>query len=220
MKKYIIPLIVLFLAAVVIGLDYSFGTGLAGSGLTIAAGFPLLSIDFDGETNLPGIARGYVALCADIDTEAVPVASPATALEKITIVGSHSMESQKYFVKMYSTLGKGTLDFKAGGTRDFENFAIEGALFYPCTKADALALSTALLGQDVIVILEQNSDDLFFLQVGNKKLPARIVAEGSWGTELNGEKGISFKLSAFHGKATPYIYTGSIALSGETVTIS
>lgn len=208
-------MLVLFLTAFVITLDYNFGMGLAGSGLTFAAGLPLLSIDFDGEDNLPGIARGYIALCADIATESVPVANPTTPLQKITIPGTHIMGTTKYFVRLYSTLGKGTLDYKAGGSRDFENFAIEGLLFFPCTKEESLALSTALLGQDVIVILEQNSNEDFFLQIGNKKLPARVVAEGSWGTELNGEKGISFKISAFHGKCTPYIYRGVIKLGAS-----
>lgn len=213
MKKYIIPLLVLFLAAFIVYID----AGVIGSGATFAMALPLLSVDFDGESNLPGIARGYCVLTSDIATESIPDYDAATALARITIPGTHILNSLKYYIKMYSTQGKGTLNFTSEGSRDFENFKIGGTLFYPCTKEEALALSTALLGQDLIIILEQNSDEDFFLQVGSKKLPARIVASGDWGTELNGEKGITFTIDAFHGKATPYIYRGTIPLAADEI---
>ena len=40
---------------------------------------------------------------------------------------------------------------------------------------------------------------------------------GDWGTELNGEKGITLTVDAFHGKATPYIYRGVIPLSVSSI---
>lgn len=209
MKKYIIPLLVLIVAITVSFFDF----GMVGQGISFAAVLPLLSIEFEGEDNLPGIARAYIVPVSEIDTEAVPTATPSTALEKITIIGSHVLATGKYFVKLYSTLGKGNLKFEAKGSRDFENFEISGTLFYPSTKSEALAFSSAILGQDLIIMLEENSDSDHFLQVGTVKLPARIVSMGDWGTELNGEKGITLTIGAFHGKSTPYLYTGTIALS-------
>jgi len=217
MKKYIIPFLVLFLAAFVVFVEYHLGSAIPGFTLAIAGGFPLIKAEFDGDSNLPGIARGYLIKTSDISNEATPIANPTTGKERITISGSHQLASQKYWVESYSTQGKGTLAFTAEGGRDFENFKISGTLFLPCTKEDYLALSTALLGQDLIVILEQNSDEDFFLQVGTKKLPARVVPSGDWGTELNGEKGITLTIDAFHGKATPYIYRGVIPLSNSII---
>jgi len=212
-KSYIIPLLVLVLAGITVYLD----AGMAGSGITFALALPLLDLDFDQDDNLPGVNVAYVSLADEIETEAVPVASPTTALEKITIVGSHVMEATKYFSKMYTTLGKGTLKFDPEGSRDFENFKISGELFFPSTKKEALAMSTALLGQDLIVEIEENAQEDFFLQVGTKKFPARINGSADWGTELNGEKGIKFSFETFHGKVPVYIYEGVIHLSDSSV---
>ena len=127
------------------------------------------------------------------------------------------MVALKYFVRLYSTQGKGTLNFTAEGGRDFENFSIGGTLFYPSTKSEALAMASAILGRDLIILVEENSDSDHFLQVGTKKLPARLVSSGDWGTELNGEKGITFTIQAFHGKKTPYLYTGVIPLAADNI---
>lgn len=193
-----------------------FDLGLTGTGISFAATLPLMSLEFQGEDNLPGVNKAYIIRADEITTEAKPLASPATALERISVVGSHILAEGKYFIKMYSTLGKGTLNFAAEGSRDFENFKVGSTLFYPSTRKEALALSTALLGQDLIIMIEENADSDYFLQIGTKKLPARIVPSGDWGTELNGEKGITFTIEAFHGKCTPYIYDGSI-LTGAGV---
>jgi len=211
--RILLSLLVLVLAGVVIYFD----GGALVTGISMAGGLPLMSLDFDGEDNLPGIARAFLIDVDDIDTEAVPISNPTSGIEKITIVGSHTLATGKYFSKLYSTQGKGTASFSSEGGRDFENFALGATLFYPCTKKESLALSTTLLGKDLIVLLEQNSDEEFFLQAGNKKLPARLVAAGDWGTELNGEKGITFTLSAFHGKKPFFAYEGVIPLAADDI---
>jgi len=190
--------------------------GLIGTGITTLMSFPLIAIEFEGEDNLPGITRGYIIKTEDIDVEAVPSASPTTALESMTIIGSHTLATGKYFAKVYSTLGKGNLKFDSEGSRDFENFKTTGILFYPSTKKNAIAMASAILGQDIIIVLEENTETDYFLQVGTKKLPARIVSAGDWGTELSGEKGITFNIEAFHGKKPVYFYDGSI-LTAEGV---
>jgi len=212
-KRYILGLLVLLVAAAVAYFDF----GMLGSVVGFATVYPLISLDFDGDDNLPGVARAYVILVDDLETEAVPTAAPSTALEALQIVGNHIPSTGKYFIKMYSTQGKGTLNFAAEGGRDFENFSIGGSLFHPSTKDAALALASALLGRDVIILVEENSESSNFKQVGTTKLPARLVSAGDWGTELNGEKGITFTIQAFHGKKTPYLYTGTIPLSAEEV---
>jgi len=212
MKKYIIAIFVIFVAFTVAYFD----GGLLGSGIGLATVFPFLTTEYEGEDNLPGIARGYIIRTADIDVEAKPVASPTTTEAAMTIIGSHTLATGKYFAKLYSTLGKGNLKFESAGSRDFENFETTGILFYPSTKKQALALSSAVLGQDLIIVLEENSDSDYLLQVGTKKLPARIVAKGDWGTELNGEKGIEFSIQAFHGKKPVYFYDGAVLIgSGD-----
>lgn len=204
----------MFASAMIAYLEYSLKANgiptMLASSITLAGLFPLVNVEFEGEENLPGIARGYVIKCADVDDEAKPVNSPSTALAALTIVGSHTLATGKYFTKMYSTLGKGTLKFEPSKNRDFENFSTTGLLFYPSTKKEALAMSMALLGQDLIILLEENSEEPHYLQVGTKKLPARITASGDWGTELNGEKGITFNIEAFHGKKPVYLYDGNI----------
>lgn len=213
LHKFIMPLVVLTLAVITAYLD----AGLVGSGVSMAMALPLLDLDFDQDDNLPGVNVAYVALADEIETEAIPIESPTSALEKITIVGNHIMVASMFFSKMYTTLGKGTLGFSAEGNRDFENFKATGSLFFPSTKKDALAMSAALLGQDLVIEIEENAQDNFFLQVGTKKFPARIVAAGDWGTELNGEKGVTFTFETFHGKVPVYIYEGTITLSDASV---
>jgi hypothetical protein len=168
--KFIISILVLIAA---LALAY-FDGGAIGTTLTIAGGLPLVSLEFDGEDNLPGVARGYIIKTKDIETEAKPDPAATEGDSAITIVGSHVLATDKYFVKMYSTLGKGTLKFESEGSRDFENFKVSGMLFYPSTKKQALAMSTAILGQDLIIELEENSDSDYFLQIGTKKLPAGL----------------------------------------------
>jgi hypothetical protein len=193
-----------------------FDAGAIGIGIGMATTFPFISLEFGGEDNLPGIARGYLVRVSDIDTEAKPTASPTTDLERMKIVGSHSLAAGKYWAKIYSTLGKGNLKYENEGTRDFENFKTTGILFYPSTRKEAIAMSSAILGQDLIILLEENSESEYYLQVGTRKLPARVVSAGDWGSELNGEKGITFNIEAFHGKKPVYFYDGLIPLSADT----
>lgn len=209
-------LIIGFLVLAVALISSLFDGGLIGSGISFAMAFPLISLEFEGEENLPGMARGYFVKCEDIDTEAKSVSSPTTAEEAMTIIGSHTLATGKYFAKMYSTLGKGNLKFESEGSRDFENFKTTGILFYPSTKKAAISMASAILGQDLIIVLEENTETNYFLQVGTKKLPARVVSAGDWGTELNGEKGITFNIEAFHGKKPVYFYDGDIMLDGTT----
>jgi len=177
-----------------------------------------VSLDFTGEDNLPGIARAYVVPSNEIETFAEPVADPTTGEGEISIVGDHTLKSGKYFTKMYSTQGKGTLNFTTDGERDFENFKQGGELFFPSTKKEALAMSAALKGRDCIVLLEENSEnDGYHLQVGTRRLPARLKPAGDWGTNLDGIKGITFTIEAFSGNAPVYLYSGIIPLSASEV---
>jgi len=212
MKKYLIAIFVILVAFTVAYFDF----GIIGTAVSFAA-LPLIPLDFDGDDNLPGVARAYVILVDDLEVEAKPVSNPATALAALQIVGNHIPKTAKYWIKMYSTQGKGTLSFTAEGGRDFENFSIAGLLFHPSTKDDALALASALLGRDLIILIEENSESANFKQVGTVKLPARLVSSGDWGTELNGEKGITFTIQAFHGKKTPYLYAGTIPLAADEI---
>lgn len=190
--------------------------GSSTGGLMLAALPPLVSLDYDSDCNIAGIKRAFVIPVEDIATFAVPVANPTTQEARISIVGSHTLDSSKYWVKMYSTQGKGTLNFSSEGGRDFEKVKIGGSLFYPSTAKAAMAAAVGYLNRDVIILLEPYSDDGCFWQVGTEKIPARIKPSGDWGTELNGEKGITFEIDHM-ACLPPYAYEGVIPISVSEV---
>lgn len=177
-----------------------------------------VSLVYDGSDNLPGVRRAFAIRVADIQTFAAPVANPTTGLEQITLVGNFVPKTGKYFAEMYNTQGKGALNFESGGSRDFEHFKKGSELFFPSTKKEALAMVATVKGQDCIVIFEENSEnDGYYLAAGTQKLAARLTASGDWGTNLDGEKGITFKMEAFHGTVPMFVYDGTIPLSATEV---
>jgi hypothetical protein len=212
--KYVIGIlgIVLFTLFLSDSMGLTDMLGMYGFGVVgYAALPPLVTLDYEADCNLAGIKRAYVIPVEDIATFAVPVTTPTTGEQMISIVGSHTLESTKYWKRMYSTQGKGTLNFTIEGERDFERFKIGGSLFYPSTSKEAIAAAAVYKGRDVIILVEANSDDGFFIQVGTEKVPARIKPSADWGTELNGEKGITFEIDNM--QCNMLIYEGVIPIS-------
>lgn len=176
---------------------------------------PLDTLEYSAECNIAGIKRAFVITVEDIATFAAIAPNAATNKAKLLLIGSHTLDSGKFWVKMYSVQGKGTMTFSIEGARDFEKVKINASLFYPSTHLDAVAAAMGYKNRDVIVLIEANSDDDCFWQIGTEKIPVRIKPSGNWGTELNGEKGITFEIEQI--QCMLYAYQGVIPISATEV---
>jgi len=201
----ILALVAMLVASGAYSADLSFNDILNFSGSSMWAVLPLVALTSDKGDNLAGVRKAYVIPVEDITT------FPDLDNDKTTLLLDFVLVATKKWIPMYSTANKGTLTFSKEGERDFESFSIGGSVFYPSTNANAMKMSNALLGRDVIILIEENSDNGFYICVGTTRIPARLNPSGDWGTTINGEKGITFEIETWS-KYTPALYSGEIVL--------
>ncbi len=202
---FILAMVALLVGVSAYGAEFSFMDIANFTGNSVWAVLPLVALTSDKGDNLAGVRKAYVIPVEDITT------FPDLDADKTTLLLDFVLAATKKWIPMYSTANKGTLNFAKEGERDFESIKIGGSVFYPNTSKAAMQMANALLGRDVIILVEENSDNDFYVCVGTQRIPARLNASADWGTAMNGEKGVTYEIECWS-KNTPSLYSGAIIL--------
>jgi len=197
------------------------GTILAMGLIPIAPG--LLMFNFanmtwaDGEENMGGLQMtGYYALIADIDNFPELPSNPTTVEEEVTLesVTGFTMLTGKYFYKMYSTSETSEVIDENQGEWDGQSFVHKASLFYPGTKAEALAFAKNVNNSSMVFIfIESNGNRRV---VGSAAFPAKCKPSFTTGKATADRKGMTMEIQSFGYTPAPF-YEGTIPLDGETI---
>ncbi|MBC8486281.1 MAG: hypothetical protein H8D45_09615 [Bacteroidetes bacterium] len=171
----------------------------------------------DGEENMGGLqVIGYYALIADIDNFPALPSNPATAAEEVTLEQSPGfiMLAGKYFYKIYSTLETSEVVDENQGEWDGQSFVHKGEIFYPGTKAEALAFAKHINNSNMVFIfLEADGTRRV---IGSEAFPAKCKPSFTTGKATADRKGMTLEIQSYGYTPAPF-YEGVIRLDGEQV---
>ncbi len=171
----------------------------------------------DGEENMGGLqVIGYYALIADVDNFPELPSNPSTAAEEVTLEASpgFTMESSKYFYKIYSTLETSEVVDENQGEWDGQSFVHKATIFYPGTKVEALAFAKNVNNSSMVFIfLEADGKRRV---VGSRAFPAKCKPAFTTGKATADRKGMTLEIQSYGYTPAP-LYEGVIRLDGEEI---
>ncbi len=169
----------------------------------------------DGEENMAGVkVTCYYALASEIEVWAALPASPSTAAEEVTLAGNFRMTSAKYWRKLYVTMQTGEVIDEQQGEVDGQSFAQKATVFYPGTKAEALAFAKNANNSNMVFIFEEVTGNRRV--IGSEAIPARVKPSFTTGKAYADRKGMTLEIEA-HGYTPAPLYDGVIELEGSTI---
>lgn len=170
----------------------------------------------DGEENMGGLKTiGYYALADDVDEWPTLPTSPASAAEEVTLEGNFRMKSGKYWHKIYSTMETGKIDDEVQGEFDGQSFVNRAEIFYPGTKAAALAFAKQANNSNMVFILDEASGGNRRV-IGTEAMPAKVKPNFSTGQATADRKGMTLEIMGYNYTPAP-LYDGVIELESSTV---
>ncbi len=154
----------------------------------------------DGQINPSGIKTiVYFALKSWIKTfpRIGGVLPPATPGENVVVTGDFEMVAGKTFLKLYSTQGKGKLDFEPLGEKDHKMFTNKGVFSFPDIGVAARSVAKQTLNSNVIMIVPMpHETEKRFIMLGDADYDTTITIKGTSGDKPGSEKGLTFEIEA------------------------
>ena len=171
----------------------------------------------DGIENMGGLqVIGYYALISDVDNFPELPANPSTAAEEITLEESpgFTMKTGKFFFKIYSTLETSEVVDENQGEVDGQSFVNKATIFYPGTKAEALAFAKNVNNSNMVFIfLESNGTRRV---IGSRAFPAKCKPSFTTGKATADRKGMTLEIQSYSYTPAPF-YEGVIRLESEAI---
>jgi len=189
-----------------------------------AAGIYLMAFNFsdlewaDNQKNMGGLKTiGYYAPISEIDNFPELPANPATPAEEVTLEGTlgFTFAVGKYFRKLYSTMETSEIKDEAQGEIDGQSFKHSAEIFYPGTKAEALAFAANVNNSNMVFIFEEASGGNRRV-IGSRAFPARCKPSFTTGKATADRKGMTLEIWSYGYTPAP-LYDGVIRLDGEFV---
>lgn len=168
----------------------------------------------DGIENMAGIKkRAFLAFCSAFTSIATPIGTPVTLSDRVTIATAHVLATGKKMIELYVMYDKSGVESPLAGARKGKSFKPKATLFYPGTDAECMGLIGLIKNADMLCFT-QPQDGTGYIQVGTEGLPAYLDAGSvKWGTSPDGEKGITFEITAASHEAA-YMYTATLPRVG------
>lgn len=169
-------------------------------------------MDEPTDDNMGGFTvDAYICETKDIDVEAEVSGSPATLAALVTLVGSHTMESEKKFTKVYITPRTFSMLMESQGEIDGKSFRPNGEFFYPSSRATGRGFAAKSKNAKVILIaVDPNTGDR--IQIGTKTLPVFLSPRVEFGAAAPDRKGVFVAFEA-DSPVPGYNYNGVIPLT-------
>lgn len=168
----------------------------------------------DNQDNMAGVTkRAYIGFEFDFLTLATPIAVPVEYADRVTIATAHVLKPTKKIVELFIMYDKSEIESPLVGQRKGKSHKPKFKLFYPGTDAEVTGFYDFIKNADLILFAEPPEGDYLY-QVGNKKLPASLVA-GTWktGAGPEGENGVNFEVEAPSSRPI-YFYTAALPRVG------
>lgn len=152
----------------------------------------------DGQINPSGIKTiVYYAPKSWIKTFPRIVSPVLTSEENIVVAGDFEMVTGKTFLKLYSTQGKGKVDWEPMGEKDHKMFLNKGSFSFPDIGVDARSTAKQTINSNIVVIVAlPHESEKRFIMIGDADYDVTVTIKGTTGDKPGSEKGITFDIEA------------------------
>lgn len=176
----------------------------------------LSSLNFtEGEVNPSGITqRIYYIPKTDIKTFPKYPSAPANAADEVTLSGDFILQTGKKWHKLYSTSGKGKVDFEGLGEKDAKMFTNKGLFKYPKLNDEAKAFAKIANNSNFVFIVALPLGK--FVVIGSRDYDTESNITGGSGDVPGSEKGLNIEISCPDIVPLPS-YVGDIILADGTL---
>jgi hypothetical protein len=172
----------------------------------------------DNQKNMGGLKTiGYYAPIVEVDNFPELPANPATAAEEVTLEEhpGFTFVQGKFFRKLYSTMETSEIKDEVQGEFDGQSFKQTAEIFYPGTKAEALAFAANVNNSNMVFVFEEASGENRRV-IGSRAFPAKCKPSFTTGKATADRKGMTLQIFSYGYTPAP-LYDGVIRLSGETL---
>lgn len=149
-----------------------------------------------------------------------PTQVPATASENVSLEGDFTMAAGKYFLRLYSTQGKGKVNWETLGEKDCKMFKNKGTFKYPDISDAGKSLSKQLINANCIVVVKlPHETEVRYVMLGDADYDTTVTITGDSGDEPGSAKGITIEIEAPCTTPLPN-YKGALVLETGTLDCS
>lgn len=142
---------------------------------------------------------------------------PGTPAENIIVAGDFEMVIGKTFLKLYSTQGKGKVDWEPIGEKDHKMFNNKGTFSFPDIGVDARSIAKQTINSNIVMIVPlPHESENRYVMIGDADYDVTVTIKGTSGDKPGSEKGITFDIEAPCTTPLPG-YAGILVLAGGTL---
>lgn len=177
-------------------------------------GFPIGSVNPSGiKDTVYAIPKQYIKRWPDI----VDDFETAVSIKKYTTLdGSFELKKGKTWIRIYSTQGKGKINFETQGETDCKMVVNHATLSYPKITDEARALAKFAINGDLVYCVKH--DGKYYI-IGSEDYRAESTPTGDSGDAPGSAKGMPFEISSPDVTPLPR-YEGTIVLCDGTLDCS
>jgi len=172
----------------------------------------------DGKINPSGIkTEVFFIPKTDIATFPAMTATPTTAAANVSLDGDFVLVVGKTWKRLYSTQGKGKVDFEPIGEKDCKMFTVKGSFSFPDLDNASKNLAKSAVNANVIyVVCLPHESEKRYVVIGDNYYDVTTNVKGSSGDAPGSAKGVTIEVEAPATTPLPN-YTGDIVLSDGTL---
>lgn len=175
-----------------------------------------------GQINPSGIKNAaYYFRKIDVKTFPTMAADPKSVAEAVTYDGDFELVEGATAIEIYSTQGKGKVEFDTDGDKDCKVVLNKLTLSYPDMSDEAVEFVNANVNGNGIFIVPhyKPGGKVVYVVVGSQHMDAEIKTTGTSGDTPGSARGLTIEVSAPDFYALPR-YTGIIPLPDGTLNCS
>ncbi|NQU52431.1 MAG: hypothetical protein HQ522_07815 [Bacteroidetes bacterium] len=167
----------------------------------------------DGKINPSGIKNEiFFAPKSDIKTFPPFNAAPANADENVAFNGDYEMQVGKTFQRLYSTQGKGKVDWESIGEKDCKMFMNKGMFKFPDLNNAAKSLAKSCVNANMVFIVPlPHETEKRYVVLGDDYWDTTVNVKGDSGDAPGSDKGTTVEVEAPSTTPLPN-YTGILVL--------
>lgn len=172
----------------------------------------------DGKINPSGIkTEVFFIPKSDIATFPQMTAAPTTAIANVSLDGDFVLKATKKWNRLYTTQGKGKVEFEPIGEKDCKMFTVKGNFNFPDLDNAAKNLAKSAVNANLIfVVCLPHETEKRYLVIGDSYYDVTTTVKGSSGDAPGSAKGVTIEVEAPATTPLPN-YTGEILLSDGTL---
>lgn len=168
----------------------------------------------DGKINPSGI-KTEVFFIPKTDIVSFPKmkAAPVSAADNVSLDGDFVLKAGKKWNRLYSTQGKGKVDFEPIGEKDCKMFMAKGMFKFPDLDNAAKNLAKSAVNANVVyVVCLPHETEKRYVVIGDEYYDVTTNVKGTSGDAPGSDKGVTIEVEAPATTPLPN-YTGEILLS-------